>query len=183
VKTGHGRAIPLVSELVTIMKFVIGSRSQGLVFLHERLAGKPLLTGGSATLIEVLSKRCQETGRNLTRTERHKLACSICRDAGVVSPDEIRNSFCRIMRRLGHPEATCPKSLRYTFATLLQDGNVDPLVRQLTLGHAPTAAGGLGMTATYTHTRPETQKQQIEQALRRWSASLVLARTFTEGGL
>ena len=35
------------------------------------------------------------------------------------------------------------------------------------------------MTATYTHTRPETQKHQIEQALRRWPASLKLARLFS----
>jgi hypothetical protein len=28
------------------------------------------------------------------------------------------------------------------------------------------------MTGNYTHTRPETQRQQIEQALRHWPASL-----------
>ena len=35
------------------------------------------------------------------------------------------------------------------------------------------------MTANYTHTRPETQKNQIEQALRRWPASLELAQLFS----
>jgi hypothetical protein len=53
--------------------------------------------------------------------------------------------------------------------------NVDPLVRQQTLGHKPTNGNGLGMTGNYTHTRPETQRQQIEQALRRWPASLQYA--------
>jgi hypothetical protein len=63
-------------------------------------------------------------------------------------------------------------------ATLLQDANVDPLIRQQTLGHKPTNgnrptnSNGLGMTGKYTHTRPETQRQQIEQALRLWPASL-----------
>jgi hypothetical protein len=54
----------------------------------------------------------------------------------------------------------------------LQDANVDPLIRQQVLGHRPTAGTGLGMTAKYTHTRPETLRHQIEQALRRWPESL-----------
>ena len=49
---------------------------------------------------------------------------------------------------------------------------MDPLIRQQTLGHRPTASTGLGMTAKYTHTRPETQRAQIEQALRQWPDSL-----------
>jgi hypothetical protein len=39
-------------------------------------------------------------------------------------------------------------------------------------GHKPTNSNGLGMTGNYTHTRPETQRQQIEQAIRKWPASL-----------
>ena len=67
------------------------------------------------------------------------------------------------MKALGRPEATCPKSWRHSYATLLQDANVDPLIRQQTLGHKPTNGNGLGMTANYTHTRGETQYAQIEQ--------------------
>ena len=52
---------------------------------------------------------------------------------------------------------------------------MDPLIRQQVMGHKPTLNGGLGMTANYTHTRPETRKDQVEQALRRWPASLALA--------
>jgi hypothetical protein len=43
---------------------------------------------------------------------------------------------------------------------------VDPLIRQLTLGHAPPSmfgANSLGMTSVYTHTRPETQRREIER--------------------
>ena len=40
------------------------------------------------------------------------------------------------------------------------------------MGHRPTASSGLGMTAKYTHTRPENLRQQVEQALRRWPESL-----------
>jgi site-specific recombinase XerD len=63
---------------------------------------------------------------------------------------------------------TAPKTLRHTFATILQDANVDPLVRNELMGHAPMAAGrgsSLGMTATYTHTRPETKRRQLQTAL------------------
>jgi hypothetical protein len=43
------------------------------------------------------------------------------------------------------------------------------------MGHRPTVNSGLGMTAKYTHTRPETLRQQVEQALRRWPESLKYA--------
>lgn len=68
----------------------------------------------------------------------------------------MRFEFVRIMQAAGRAEATCPKSWRHSFATLLQDANVDPLIRQQVMGHRPTGAGGLGMTANYTHTRAET---------------------------
>ena len=35
------------------------------------------------------------------------------------------------------------------------------------------------MTAVYTHTRPETQKREIERALRLWPESLGLAKRRT----
>lgn len=180
VKTGQNRQVPLIAELVELLRFVIGSRSQGLIFLRERLNGSPLLQGDATDLAAELQIRSKgETPR--TRTERQALARGVWRDAGAVNPDEIRNSFIRIMHKIGHPEATCPKSWRHSFATLLQDANVDPLIRQLTLGHAPTSAGGLGMTANYTHTRAETQKHQVEAALLRWPVSLELALHFAKG--
>jgi hypothetical protein len=49
---------------------------------------------------------------------------------------------------------------------------VPRLIHQQTLGHKPTDSNGLGMTSNHTHTRPETQLPQIEQALRRWPESL-----------
>ena len=94
----------------------------------------------------------------------------------------MRIEFIRLMRKIGRSELTAVKTLRHTFATTLQDANVDPLVRQITLGHKPTSNAGLGMTAHYTHTRPETQRAQIEQALQRWPASLALAARFASEG-
>jgi hypothetical protein len=55
------------------------------------------------------------------------------------------------------------------FATTLQDGRVDPLIRNLLMGHASaeqrSACYGLGMTAVYSHSRPETIRKQLEGAL------------------
>jgi integrase len=55
------------------------------------------------------------------------------------------------------------------FATALQDANVDPLVRNALMGHVSgmgqRPGAGLGMTAVYTHTRAETVRQQLLQAM------------------
>jgi integrase len=182
VKTGNERSVPLLPEVVAVLRAVTGKRRSGPVFLREKLAGKtPALVGGRRELARVCEDRQQaarQAGQPLARAESHRIAGGVWRDAGVVKADVLRTSFVRVMQGIGHPEATCPKSWRHSFATLLQDANVDPLIRQQTLGHKPTNGSGLGMTANYTHTRGETQREQIEQALRRWPKSLRLAVEF-----
>ncbi len=120
-----------------------------------------------------------EASRSTTpsRSQQAAIARSFWRDAGTTKSDRIRDSFIRIAGQLDLAGATCPKSWRHTFATLLQDANVDPLIRQLTLGHTFTGSGGaLGMTSIYTHTRPETQTREIERAMQLWPLSLQHAR-------
>ena len=80
---------------------------------------------------------------------------TVWRDAGAVRAEAVRKSFMKTTETIGRPEATCPKPWRHVFAAQLQDGGVDPLIRQLTLGHKPTgdAGGSLGMTARYAHSR------------------------------
>ncbi len=179
IKTGQERSVPLLPEVVSVLRTVIGERRGGPVFLREKLASKsPKLVGSRRELEAELKTRIAAARANnetLSRTVLQRLARKIWWDAGEVKPDMVRNTFVRIMEAIGHPEATCPKSWRHSFATLLQDANVDPLIRQQTLGHKPMNSNGLGMTANYTHTRPETQRQQIEQALRRWPTSLANA--------
>jgi integrase len=179
VKTGNERAVPLLPEVVAVLRAVIAGRKAGPVFLREKLVGTiPPLVGDRREMERVCGERQQAArvdGGPLARVEAHKVARGVWRDAGVIKADAVRTSFVRVMKRLGRPEATCPKSWRHSFATLLQDGNVDPLIRQQALGHRPTTSGGLGMTANYTHTRGETLREQIEQALRRWPDSLQYA--------
>ena len=171
--------MPLLPEVVSVLRAVIGKRRAGPVFLREKLVGKtPRLVGGRTDLESVLRDRIvaeRAKGGTLGRADQQALARKVWREAGEVKTDMVRKSFMRIMVSIGHPEVTCPKSWRHSFATLLQDANVDPLIRQQTLGHKPTNGNGLGMTSNYTHTCPKTQRQQIVQALRRWLASLQYA--------
>jgi integrase len=183
VKTGSERSVPLLPEAAAVLRSVIGSRQAGPVFLREKLAGKlPKLVGKSGELVLICEDRqrlVRTEGRILSRSDVQKIARSVWWDSGAIKADAVRNSFVRVMQALGRSEATCPKSWRHSFATLLQDANVDPLIRQQTMGHRPPTGPTLGMTANYTHTRPETQRQQIEQALRQWPASLQFALEWT----
>jgi integrase len=185
IKTGNERRVPLIAELVSVLRQVIGQRRAGPVFLRARFLGgsAPTLIGGERELSLACERRVQERGATPNRTLRARVARSVWQDAGALKTDTVRKSFIRVTKVIGHRDATCPKSWRHTFATLLQDANVDPLVRQLTLGHQPTNGGGLGMTANYTHTRFETQRAQIEQALRHWPDSLKISSQWLTGGL
>lgn len=184
VKTGNERVVPLLPEVVAVLKSMIGRRKCGPVFVREKLVGRaPVLVGDRRELAHVCEERQQvarRDGQPLPRAEAQKIANGVWWGAGMIKADVVRTSFVRVMKAIGRPEATCPKSWRHSFATLLQDANVDPLIRQQTLGHKPTNSNGLGMTANYTHTRGETQREQIERALRRWPESLRLAEEFVK---
>ncbi|MGL6075214.1 MAG: tyrosine-type recombinase/integrase [Fimbriiglobus sp.] len=176
IKTGQERLIPLLPEVITVLKGVIGSRTVGPVFLREKIATKrDRVIGDRVELESVLKKRRAAKGTSLNRTEEAQLAQKLWWDAGAIKPDAIRTSFVRLMKKLAITESTCPKSWRHTFATLLQDANVDPLIRQQVMGHRPSISTGLGMTGKYTHTRPETLKSQVLAALRMWPESLEFA--------
>ena len=80
----------------------------------------------------------------------------------------MRIEFMRLTRAIGLPEFSMPNVMRHGFATCLQDGNVDPLIRCELMGHSPgkgRPGAGLGMTAVYTHSRPSTVRRQLETAL------------------
>jgi integrase len=99
---------------------------------------------------------------------------------GAVREDRVRTEFMRLTVQIALSDYTAPKMLRHLFATSLQEGRVDPLIRNELLGHvaqgAGTAGHGLAMTAVYTHTRPETRRQQLEAALAQRPA-VVVAQT------
>lgn len=184
IKTGRERSVPVIDELSLVLKRVISDRTHGPIFLRKLFRGDDcdLSTVSYGRLSAICQARLDaaesERARPLSRTEKARVIRTVWRDAGAVRAEEIRKSFMRVMHRIHYLEATCPKSWRHTFATLLQDANVDPLIRQLTLGHKPSndTRGALGMTACYSHSRQETRKREIERALRLWPRSLEIAR-------
>ncbi len=195
VKTRNERRIPLAPESVEVLRVLVGERSTGPVFLRRRfLTGDTtLLAGQSSRRLEAelrrrIAEQVSETGETPSRQDVERRARTVWSDMGAIKTDRIRTEFMRLTKRVGLPDVTAPKTLRHMFATLLQDANVDPLIRNQLMGHAAsgtgTAGGGLGMTGVYTHTRPETLRRQLEDALRnrpavrvarRWLASRVRA--------
>jgi integrase len=181
-KTRRERAVPLIEEAAAVLRHAIGRRAAGPVILRQKasLATLPLANTDSRGLADAAQRRVCAAEAADAPPSRHAVARihrGVWRDAGATRLERMRASFIHTAHKCGLVEASCPKSWRHTFATLLQDANVDPLIRQLTLGHAPPSLFGtsaLGMTSIYTHTRPETQKRAIERALRLWPKSLEL---------
>jgi integrase len=184
VKTGRDRDVPLADELIAALRRAIGARAAGPVFLKPSFAGdtRPRVTSGRSGMAALVRRRLDDaatTGGGVpSRIVAAGVARGVWRDAGAVDPDRIRSSFARIASSIGRPDATCPKSWRHGFATLMQDANVDPLIRQVVLGHQPTdpCSGALGMTSVYTHSRPVTIRREVLRALALWPESLGLAR-------
>jgi integrase len=189
IKTGRVRSIPLVEELTLVLRHVIGERPAGPVFLRQRFEGScgPLASAPGHRLGRTVSRHVaaaeQDSQGALSREQEARIARRVWLEAGAVRTEAIRQTFIRTARLAGLENVTCPKSWRHSFATLLQEASVDPLVRQITLGHAPAFAGpgaALGTTTIYTHTRPETQRREILRAVQLWPHSLEAARAFVQ---
>lgn len=186
IKTRNERDIPLTPVLAQVLRGLLGERRTGPVFVQRRYDNgyaPPLIDRTRRSLEHELLCRLavQEAllSDPLTRQDRATVSQTIWRDLGALKEDWVRKEFIQLMKKIGMPEITAPKTLRHTFATTLQDGNVDPLIRNELMGHSPTGAGmpgtNLGMTAVYTHTRPETKRRQLEAAL-----SATLANAFAQ---
>jgi integrase len=194
VKTRNERDVPLLPELMGVLRRHLSGRGAGPAFLRRSRQGRPLPALATATPVALereLARRAalEETavGRPLTRPEQGGLARRLWRELGAVEPDRVRAEFMRLARAVGLAGCTAPKLLRHQFATALQEGRVDPLIRNALMGHMAagerSAGHGLGMTAVYTHTRPETVREQLTAALAGRPAILVAkARLAREGG-
>lgn len=175
VKTRNERDIPLMPELADVLRVMLGGRNIGVVFRQRRCADDhvpPLQCQTRSELEFGLASRAtrleESSPESTTRDSFEAAAKTIWRDLGALKTDWVRKEFMQLTRKIGSAEITAPKTLRHTFATMLQDANVDPLIRNELMGHAPGGSngGGLGMTAIYTHTRPETKRRQLEHAVR-----------------
>jgi site-specific recombinase XerD len=174
VKTRNERDVPLMPVLAQVLARHLKGRSTGPAFVRRNFSSRPGLGGLTAAALEKeaerrIASREAETGPVMGRAERLRVVRGVWPAAGGLREDRVRLEFMRVTRRAGLPGQTAPKMLRHLFATSLQEANVDPLVRNVLMGHAPAggrAAGyGLGTTAVYTHTRAETVRRQLEAAL------------------
>lgn len=177
VKTRNEREIPLIDELRDVLKITVCDRVTGPVFLQRRYSSdsvRPDLNGHTenqleATLQQRVVQEETTSGKAINRNQWMKISRTIWRDSGALKTDRIRSEFIKLTKHINLPQFTAPKSLRHFFATCLQDGNVDPLIRSELMGHSTSATSGashgLGMTATYTHSRPETKIKQLKDAL------------------
>lgn len=183
VKTRNERSIPLPPELVAVLRRQVNGRETGPVFVRPACLKRaaPLAGCARAELQEELHRRVDEDSveeGGSSRAQRDRQARFLWRDMGAIKPEKIREAFMRFTARVGIPGVTTPKTLRHLFATTLQDANVDPLIRNQLMGHttggAPASRGGLGMTSVYTHTRPETLRRQLTEALSDHPALVVI---------
>lgn len=177
-KTRSERVIPLMPEHVAMIREHLGGRRTGPLFLRQRFmqGDPPRLIGLTPDQLVTELKRCLVAVDLNNRVASARVARTLWRDMGTIRPERIRASFLRLTRTIGVPGITMPKTLRHGFATRLQDANVDPLIRNRLMGHAASNHGGLGMTATYTHCRPETVRAQLTMALKNHPAIITAAR-------
>ena len=170
VKTRRDRSIPILPELVAVLRATVGERNSGPVFRQRRcLAGYQVpLAGWAKSQVEAeLLRRARELEAadptSSPRVAQRTAARKVWRDWGAIRYDYLRQQFMLLTAQIGRPDITALKTCRHHFATCLQDANVDPLIRNELLGHSPA---GLGMTTVYTQTRPETKRKQLFAALR-----------------
>jgi len=181
-KTRNERDIPIVQELADVLRRTIGGRRNGLLFLRRRFINRqntPMFSGcDRQQLAAELARRSEALGEEYTRFEEARIAKSAWRDAGAIKETTLRVEFMQVTEKIGLTHVTCPKLLRHMFATSLQEANVDPLIRQELMGHAPgpRSGNGLGMTTVYTHTRDATRRSQLEKAMVTRKRTLEAAR-------
>ena len=176
-KTRNDRDIPLMPALRDVLRWYLGDRQHGPVFRRRRVSARWDAATPVVDFTGYVANLEQEGGQTMSRAQRLRAARRFWRELGAVRTDWIRTEFARLTTAIGLADCTAPKVLRHGFATALQQGRVDPLIRNELMGHV--AAGsrspghGLAMTAVYTHTQPQTRREQLEAALARHPAVAV----------
>ena len=173
--TRNERDVPLVPAMVGVPRCHVGERVTGPVFRRRGWSdlrcpfGASTLEAIAAELSRRVDSYLDPTAGSGHRTDRARLARRLWWDLGAVKADRVRTEFMRVTKWVGMADRTATKVLRHLFATALQDGRVEPSSRNLVMGHAAAGARapghGLGMTAVYPHSRRDTVRRQLEEAL------------------
>ncbi|HQR41715.1 MAG TPA: site-specific integrase, partial [Gemmatales bacterium] len=185
VKTRYERSIPLHPVLVKVLTMHIQTRRYGPAFLRRAYSADQIPTYARTlnSLENELSERikCRLTEQNeVSRSAKRKIANGLWQSIGTLDEDRIRRQLIRLTSQMGLTDDSSPKMLRHLFATALQQGRVDPLVRNELMGHVVSGSRspghGLAMTAVYTHTNLETKRNQLFEALEMTPAVIVAQR-------
>jgi integrase len=188
VKTRQDRTIPLLAAHAQFMKRTIGSRLSGTLFQRMQFSKSCLPAWGTSSKLMEAELNCRQRSEEqaVDQSLSRKEVASLCRQMwlkmGMIKPDQIRTRLMRHSRKAGLEEIPTPKMFRHLFATMMQAGRVDPLIRNELLGHipesGPRAGGGLGMTANYTHTEIGTKREQMRGAFQKQTLWTAIERRF-----
>lgn len=192
VKTRNLRSIPLPAEPLAMIRHIVQGRPAGVLLVRRQFqalipspaAGKSRKDMAAEIMARVKSETL-EPAMVGSRSLYARVAARIWAEAGAIDTDDIRTSFMQVTRRIGLPHVTCPKCWRHTYATAMQEAGVDPLVRQLTMGHVPAGSGhaALGMTSVYTHTQIEFHRRELQRVIDLRPGASQLAKAFLSGPL
>jgi integrase len=148
-KTRNERSIPLVPELIDMLRLVIADRQSGPLFQRRRC-----VVGGQRQLWRLTPEQLRREFENrialgeqsapagIRRRERLRICRRIWVELGVIPEARLRLQFMKLTKAIGLPHVTAPKTLRHLFATRLQEANVDPLIRNELMAMSRWATGG-----------------------------------------
>jgi len=173
-KTRMDPTVPLLACHATALRTMLGGRTRGTLFVRPQFPADllPAWTESATLALQELQRRVADRESNvgvaLARDQQAALSKRLWLELGSVKTDQVRKPLLRLSRSTKVNELATPKTFRHLFATTLQEGRVDPLIRNELLGHipedGPRCGAGLGMTANYTHTRLDTKREQLEVA-------------------
>ena len=101
-KTRNERSIPLIAEVVAVLRRVIGDRTAGPVFLRLKfdVAKSSLANRNRQQLAKAVEQRVSQataaSSQELSRQKQLLIAQTVWRDAGALDPDHVRNSFIKV---------------------------------------------------------------------------------------
>src|SRR6185369_5529650 len=113
------RKIPLITELVTLLKVLVADRNHGPVFRRRRfLRGdtpKIKITSPEAEALEysILEVEGDNITGTLDRRDQMRKCDRFWRDMGSIREEAIRVAFMELTDKIGLPQLTSPKLLRH----------------------------------------------------------------------
>lgn len=150
VKTRQDSTIPLLAPHAALLESILATRRAGTLFQQQKFSDDRLVhwarssATASAELAERVRREEEDRGQSLSRLEHYRYYRQLWVQMGLIKTDMIRNRLRQLSRKGKIPELETPKSFRHLFATTLQEGRVDPLIRNELLGHIPEDGPRMG---------------------------------------